>query len=66
MRIDQRYRPAGTNEQPRTRWVDQAAFGRRRADLRLGTSSHRVDRAGEAAVDRIAVRHTVRTSTAEY
>lgn len=66
MRIDQRYRPARTNEQPRTRWVEEAMFTWRRPDLRLGTGSHRVDRAGEAAGDRIAVRHTVRTSTAEY
>ncbi|MEU5939428.1 FAD:protein FMN transferase [Micromonospora sp. NPDC047548] len=66
MRIDQQTRPARTNEQPRTRWVDQTAFSRRRPDLRLGTSSHRLDRSGEAPVDRIAVRHTVRTSTAEY
>ncbi|MEH1102088.1 FAD:protein FMN transferase [Micromonospora sp. CPCC 205561] len=57
MRIDQ---------QPRTRWVDQAAFQPLRPDLRLGAPSHRVDRSGTASADRIAVRHTVRTSTAEY
>ncbi|PZF97694.1 FAD:protein FMN transferase [Micromonospora deserti] len=53
------------DEQPRTRWVDQATF-RRRPDLRLGTRSHRVDRADSVTGDRISVRHTVRTSTAEY
>ncbi|MFG3418894.1 FAD:protein FMN transferase [Micromonospora sp. NPDC049460] len=57
MRIDQ---------QPRTRWVDQPAFQPRRPDLRLGARSHRVDRPGAATGDRIAVQHTVRTSTAEY
>ncbi|MEU9506397.1 FAD:protein FMN transferase [Micromonospora sp. NPDC048170] len=57
MRIDQ---------QPRTRWVDQSAFQPRRPDLRLGTRSHRMDRPGTVIGDRIAVQHTVRTSTAEY
>ncbi|MFY1598655.1 FAD:protein FMN transferase [Micromonospora sp. WMMD737] len=57
MRIDQ---------QPRTRWVDQSAFQPRRPDLRLGARSHRVDRSGTVGEDRIAVQHTVRTTTAEY
>ncbi|MGC5329610.1 FAD:protein FMN transferase [Micromonospora sp. DT62] len=57
MRIDQ---------QPRTRWVDQSAFQPRRPDLRLGARSHRADRPGTVGEDRIAVQHTVRTSTAEY
>ncbi|WP_433391125.1 FAD:protein FMN transferase [Micromonospora sp. KLBMP9576] len=57
MRIDQ---------QPRTRWVDQSAFHQRRPDLRLGLHSHRVDRPGALDRDRISVRHTVRTATAEY
>ncbi|MGK5519322.1 FAD:protein FMN transferase [Micromonospora sp. URMC 107] len=57
MRIDQ---------QPRTRWVDQSAFEPRRPDLRLGARSHRVDRSGAVSGDRIAVQHSVRTSTAEY
>ncbi|MBQ1075318.1 FAD:protein FMN transferase [Micromonospora sp. C31] len=57
MRIDQ---------QPRTRWVDQSAFQPRRPDLRLGARSHRVDRSGTLGEDRIAVQHTVRTSTAEF
>ncbi|WP_341721155.1 FAD:protein FMN transferase [Micromonospora sp. FIMYZ51] len=55
-----------TDEQPRTRWVDPAAFRYRRPDLRLGTRDRRPDRSGLVAGDRIAVRHTVRTSTAEY
>ncbi len=54
------------DEQPRTRWVDPATFRFRRPDLRLGTREHRPDRAGLVAGDRIAVRHTVRTSTATY
>ncbi|MGC5021128.1 FAD:protein FMN transferase [Micromonospora sp. DT47] len=66
MRIDQQSRQGRMDEQPRTRWVDQAAFSRRRPDLRLGTRSPRVDQSGEAAVDRIAAQHTVQTSTAEY
>ncbi|MEH0933561.1 FAD:protein FMN transferase [Micromonospora psammae] len=66
MRIDQRHATVRTDEQPRTRWVGQAAFTLRRPDLRLGTRSHRVDRPGAATGDRIAVQHTVRTGTAEY
>ncbi|MEV4478865.1 FAD:protein FMN transferase [Micromonospora coxensis] len=66
MRTDQQRGPAGLDEQPRTRWVDQAAFVLRRPDLRLGARSHRVDSAADATGDRIAVQHRVRTSTAEY
>ncbi|MGC5050561.1 FAD:protein FMN transferase [Micromonospora sp. DT48] len=55
-----------TDEQPRTRWVDPAAFRFRRPDLRLGPARQRPDRADLVSGDRIAVRHTVRTSTAEY
>jgi thiamine biosynthesis lipoprotein len=54
------------DEQPRTGWVDQPGYRSRRPDLRLGTRSHRMDRPGTTAADRIAVQHTVRTSTAEY
>ncbi|SCG70924.1 thiamine biosynthesis lipoprotein [Micromonospora echinaurantiaca] len=54
------------DEQPRTRWVDQSAFHSRRPDLRLGPRSPRFDRPGAVTGDRIAVRHTVSTSTAEY
>ncbi|MFG1778524.1 FAD:protein FMN transferase [Micromonospora sp. NPDC049051] len=57
MRIDQ---------QPRVRWVDQSAFQPRRPDLRLGARSHRVDRPGPVGGSRIAVQHSVRTSTADY
>ncbi|MEH0973361.1 FAD:protein FMN transferase [Micromonospora sp. CPCC 205546] len=57
MRIDQ---------QPRTRWVDQSGFRPHRPDLRLGARNHRVDRPRPVGEDRIAVQHTVRTSTAEY
>ncbi|MER7332579.1 MULTISPECIES: FAD:protein FMN transferase [unclassified Micromonospora] len=57
MRIDQ---------QPRTRWVDQSGLQQGRPDLRLGARSHRIDRPGATTGDRIAVQHTVRTSTAEY
>lgn len=64
--IEQRRRVGWSDEQPRTRWIDQSAFQGRRPDLRLGSRSHRLDRAGGAAADRISVRHTVRTSTAEY
>ncbi|MEU6077080.1 FAD:protein FMN transferase [Micromonospora sp. NPDC047074] len=53
------------DQQPRTGWVDQPAFQPRRPDLRLGSRSHRLD-PGAAAGDRIAVQHTVQTSTAEY
>ncbi|PWU57659.1 thiamine biosynthesis protein ApbE, partial [Micromonospora globispora] len=66
MRIDQQPRARWLDEQPRTRWVDQTTFLSRRPDLRLGSRSHRLDRAGGNAVDRISVQHTVRTSTAEY
>ncbi|MEV0002070.1 FAD:protein FMN transferase [Micromonospora sp. NPDC050980] len=65
MRIDQR-RTHWADEQPRTRWIDQSAFRPPRPDLRLGARSHRVDRNPAAAGDRISVRHTVTTSTAEY
>ncbi|TWH68771.1 thiamine biosynthesis lipoprotein [Micromonospora olivasterospora] len=65
MRIDEQPRPRWTDEQPRTRWVDQVGFRSRRPDLRLGARSHRLDRS-VAPVDRIVVRHTVRTATAEY
>ncbi|RKN49398.1 FAD:protein FMN transferase [Micromonospora endolithica] len=55
------------DEQPRTRWVDPAVFHHGgRPDLRLGGRHHRIDRPGTAVGDRIDVRHTVRTSTAEY
>ncbi|SCL29794.1 thiamine biosynthesis lipoprotein [Micromonospora nigra] len=53
-----------TDEQPRTRWVDTSAF--RRPDLRLGRLGHRADPSGTVPGDRIAVRHSVRTSTAGY
>jgi thiamine biosynthesis lipoprotein len=66
MRIDGQPRRRWVDEQPRTRWVDQSAFTRRRPDLRLGSRSHRPDPAANAAAGRIAVRHTVRTSSAEY
>ncbi|MCX4473992.1 Thiamine biosynthesis lipoprotein ApbE precursor [Micromonospora sp. MW-13] len=66
MRIDEQPRHRWADEQPRTRWVEQPAIASRRPDLRLGSRSHRLDRAGGTAVDRIAVQHTVRTSTAEY
>ncbi|WP_229399449.1 FAD:protein FMN transferase [Micromonospora okii] len=67
MRIDQQPRHRWADEQPRTRWVDQSAFaGRRRPDLRLGSRSHRPDPAASAPADRIAVRHTVATSSGEY
>ncbi|MCZ7439304.1 FAD:protein FMN transferase [Micromonospora sp. WMMC241] len=65
MRIDQR-RTHWADEQPRTRWVDQSAFRQTRPDLRLGARSHRVERDSTAVYDRISVRHTVSTSTAEY
>ncbi|MFG1672813.1 FAD:protein FMN transferase [Micromonospora sp. NPDC049282] len=65
MRIDQR-RTHWADEQPRTRWVDQSAFRQPRPDLRLGARSHRVERDGTAAHDRISVRHTLSTSTADY
>ncbi|MFR9778630.1 FAD:protein FMN transferase [Micromonospora sp. MS34] len=65
MRIEQR-RARWDDEQPRTRWIDQSAFVGPRPDLRLGSRSHRLDRAGGTAGDRISVRHTVRTSTAGY
>lgn len=65
MRIGEQRRAAWPNEQPRTRWIDQSAFVRR-PDLRLGARNHRLDRPGAAVADRISVRHTVRTSTAEY
>ncbi len=55
-----------TDEQPRTRWVDPAVFRLRRPDLRLGAREQRPDRTDLVAGDRIAVRHTVRTSTAAY
>ncbi|MEU6024873.1 FAD:protein FMN transferase [Micromonospora sp. NPDC047134] len=55
-----------TDEQPRTRWIDPATFRYRRPDLRLGIRDARPDRAGRGADDRLTVRHTVRTSTAEY
>ncbi|MFF5214697.1 FAD:protein FMN transferase [Micromonospora sp. NPDC000442] len=55
-----------TDEQPRTRWVDPTVFRFRRPDLRLGAREQRPDRADLVAGDRIAVRHTVRTSTAAY
>ncbi|MEG3634276.1 FAD:protein FMN transferase [Micromonospora palythoicola] len=55
-----------TDEQPRTRWVDPAVFRLRRPDLRLGAREERPDRTDLVAGDRIAVRHTVRTSTAAY
>ncbi len=64
--IDERRRTRWADEQPRTtRWIDQSFF-LRHPDLRLGARSHRFGRAGGTAVDRISVRHTVRTSTAEY
>ncbi|GGR71450.1 hypothetical protein GCM10010169_14090 [Micromonospora fulviviridis] len=66
MRIEEQRRARWTDEQPRNRWIDQSAFRHRRPDLRLGTRSHKLERAGGAAGDRISVRHTVRTSTAEY
>ncbi|MFJ6195592.1 FAD:protein FMN transferase [Micromonospora sp. NPDC092111] len=66
MRTEQQRGPGRLDEQPRTRWVDQTGFSRRRPDLRLGTRSHRLDRPGDAPGDRIAVQHTVRTGTAEY
>ncbi|MEU3455797.1 FAD:protein FMN transferase [Micromonospora sp. NPDC006766] len=53
------------DERRRTRWIDQPSF-LSRPDLRLGARSNRLGRPGAAAVDRISVRHTVRTSTAEY
>ncbi|SBT37353.1 FAD:protein FMN transferase [Micromonospora narathiwatensis] len=65
MRIDTQRRTHWADEQPRTRWIDQSSF-LTRPDLRLGARCHRLDRAGGSAVDRISVRHTVRTSTAEY
>lgn len=50
----------------RTRWVDQPAYVGRRPDLRLGGRTL-LDRRGTAtAADRLAVTHTVRTSTADY
>ncbi|MFI7022615.1 FAD:protein FMN transferase [Micromonospora sp. NPDC049900] len=55
-----------TDEQPRTRWIDPSVFRYRRPDLRLGTRDPKPDRTGTVAGDRIAVTHTVRTSTAEY
>ncbi|MFC0028485.1 FAD:protein FMN transferase [Micromonospora chaiyaphumensis] len=66
MPIEEQRRARWADEQPRTRWIDQSAFRHRRPDLRLGTRSHRLERAGGTAGDRISVRHTVRTSTAEY
>ncbi|SCE66298.1 FAD:protein FMN transferase [Micromonospora mirobrigensis] len=63
------------DEQPRTTWIErrptdrpaaQPAYRSRRPDLRLGTYSHRVDRAATDTADRLAVRYTVRTTTAEY
>ncbi|MFF5171328.1 FAD:protein FMN transferase [Micromonospora sp. NPDC000089] len=66
MRSEQRSGAVRWDEQPRTRWVDQAGFVRRRPDLRLGARSHRIDVDAEPAGDRIAARHAVRTSTAEY
>ncbi|MFC0508434.1 FAD:protein FMN transferase [Micromonospora costi] len=54
------------DEQPRTRWPDPSAFRHRRPDLRLGSRTHRLDRAGATNGDRISVQHTVRTATAEY
>ncbi|MGC4805276.1 FAD:protein FMN transferase [Micromonospora sp. DT233] len=66
MRIDEHPRHRWADEQPRTRWVDPSSFSARRPDLRLGGRRHRLDRAGGSAVDRIAVRHSVRTSSAEY
>ncbi|WP_320065134.1 FAD:protein FMN transferase [Micromonospora sp. RTGN7] len=66
MRIDEQPRHRWTDEQPRTRWVDSSSFSSRRPDLRLGGHTHRLDRVGAAAADRIAVQHSVHTSTAEY
>ncbi|WP_329019851.1 FAD:protein FMN transferase [Micromonospora rifamycinica] len=66
MRTEQQQGPGRLDAQPRTRWVDQATFSRRRPDLRLGARSHRVDRPGDAPGGRIAVQHRVRTGTAEY
>ncbi|MFU8850363.1 FAD:protein FMN transferase [Micromonospora sp. SL1-18] len=63
--IDERRRARWADEQPRTRWINQSSL-LSRPDLRLGARSHRLDRAGGTAVDRISVRHTIRTSTAEY
>ncbi|MGK5738793.1 FAD:protein FMN transferase [Micromonospora sp. URMC 103] len=54
------------DEQPRTRWPDPSAFRHRRPDLRLGSRTHRIDRAGGVSADRISVQHSVRTATAEY
>ncbi|MFD2768128.1 FAD:protein FMN transferase [Micromonospora eburnea] len=65
MRIEAQRRTHWSDVQPRTRWIDQPSV-LSRPDLRLGARSHRLDRAGGSALDRISVRHTVRTSTAEY
>ncbi|MFG1954635.1 FAD:protein FMN transferase [Micromonospora sp. NPDC048830] len=65
MRIDEQPRPRWAHEQPQPRWVDQGLRSRR-PDLRLGARSHRLDRSAATPVDRIVVRHTVRTGPAEY
>jgi thiamine biosynthesis lipoprotein len=46
--------------------VDQSALRDRGPDLRLGGRNHGLGRPVATAADRIAVRHTVRTSNAEY
>ena len=65
MRIDEQPRPR-VDEQPRTRWVDQAHSAAAAPTCGSAARSHRLDRAGGTAGDRITVQHTVRTSTAEY
>ncbi|MFI7607579.1 FAD:protein FMN transferase [Micromonospora sp. NPDC049366] len=54
------------DEQPRTRWPELSGFRHRRPDLRLGLRTQRIDRAGAAIADRIAVQHTVHAGVVEY